>query len=170
MPWRTEDELLGEYVTYRDHYIECNDVIEHNARAFHLHSKEMDAAIENITENGPPEIAWDYIAPTIEENNIQTINEDRVIVRNVDSDEDEQEVNDIDVPIGENDTHDPTSRRNQLSTLFEREARKDKMTNSEYRSSLCSLNTRQCQIAMANHLWCKMYVQKMRKGDIHPGF
>ena len=119
LPWHTEDELLGEYVTYRHHYVECNDVIEHNAHAFHLHSNEMDAAIENITENGPPEIAWDYIAPTIEENNIQMVNEDRVIVRHVDSDEDEEEVNDIDVPIGGNDTHDPNSRRNKLSSLFE---------------------------------------------------
>ena len=44
------------------------------------------------------------------------------------------------------------------------------MTNSEYCTFLCCLNTQQHQIVMANHLWCKMYVQKMRKGEIHPGF
>ena len=119
LPWHTEDELLGDYVTYKDHYLECSDIIEHNAHAFHLHSDKMDAAIENIAENGPPEIAWDYIAPTIEENNIQATKEDRVIVCNVDSDEDEDEVNDLDVPTGPSDTHDATSRKNQLSTLFE---------------------------------------------------
>ena len=117
LPWCTEDELLGEYVTYRDHNLECIDVIEYSACAFHLYSDEIEAAIENIAKNGPPEIAWDYIAPTIEENNIKTINKDRVIVRNVDSDEDEQEVNDLDVPIGVNYTHDASSRSNQLSTL-----------------------------------------------------
>ena len=101
----------------------------------------MDAAIENIAENGPPEIAWDYIAPTIEENNIQAMKEDRVIVCNVDTNEDEDEVNDLDVPTGPSDAHDATSRRNQLSTLFEQEACKDIMTNSEYCTFLCSLNT-----------------------------
>ena len=55
---QTEEELLGDYVTYIDHYFECSDIIERNAHAFHLHSDEMDAAIENIVENGPPEIAW----------------------------------------------------------------------------------------------------------------
>ena len=163
LPWHTEEELLGDYVTYKDHYLECSDIIEHNAHAFHLHSDEMDAAIENIAENGPPEIAWDYIAPTIEENNIHAMKEDRVIVCNVDSDGDEDEVNDLDVPTGPSDTHDATSRKNQLSTLFEQEARKDIMTNSEYRTFLHCLNTQQHQIVMANCLWCKMYVQKNEK-------
>ena len=44
------------------------------------------------------------------------------------------------------------------------------MTNSKYRAFLRCLNTRQHQIVMANQLWCKMYVRKMRKGEIHPGF
>ena len=44
------------------------------------------------------------------------------------------------------------------------------MTNSKYHTFLHCLNTQQLQIVMANCLWCKMYVQKMRKGEIHPGF
>ena len=94
LPWCNEDELLGEYATHRDHYIDVSNVIEHNAQGFHLHSDVMDAAINDIADNGPPEIAWDSIAPTVEENNVNANEDDRVIVHNVDSEDDDNEIND----------------------------------------------------------------------------
>ena len=112
--------------------MQVSDVVEHNALGFYLHNDEMDAAINDVADNGPPEIVWDLIAPTVEENTIDAL-DDCVIVCNEDSEEDEDEIHDLDVMLSGNDNGDQSqSRRNKLSTLFEREACKDIMPNSEY--------------------------------------
>ena len=60
-----------------------SDVVEENAHEFNLHSSEMDAAIDNIAENGPPEMAWQSIMSSTEENNLEAYNEDQVNFRNL---------------------------------------------------------------------------------------
>ena len=80
MPWNSKDELLGEYNTYEDHYNDVKDVVERNAEKYHLHSNELDAAINDIADNSPPEIAWDSIAPTIEQDNVKAVDDDRVTI------------------------------------------------------------------------------------------
>ena len=84
LPWHNEDELLGRYSTYKEHYVEVCHIVEHNAEEFHLHSEEMDST---INDNGPPEMAWDAIAPTIEEGNVQSVDDDQKIICNVDSED-----------------------------------------------------------------------------------
>ena len=56
LPWCNEDELLGRYSTYREHYVEVCHIVEHNAEEFHFHSEEIDSAINDIADNGPPEM------------------------------------------------------------------------------------------------------------------
>ena len=80
MPWNSEDELLGEYNTYEDHYNDVKDVVECNAEKYHLHSNVLDAAINDIADNGPPEIAWDSIAPTTEQDNVEAADDDTVTI------------------------------------------------------------------------------------------
>ena len=60
--------MIGSYASYKDHYVAISDVVEHNA--FFLHSEEMNTAMNNKAENGPPEIVWYTIAPTNEEENM----------------------------------------------------------------------------------------------------
>ena len=55
LPWHNEDELIGSYASYKEHYLDISDIVEHSAHAFFLHSKEIYAALNNIVENGPPE-------------------------------------------------------------------------------------------------------------------
>ena len=52
LPWWSEDDLLGNYLTYKDHYLEVSNIIEHNAANFNLHSDVMDAAVDHIADNG----------------------------------------------------------------------------------------------------------------------
>ena len=40
----------------------------------------LSAAINDIADNGPPEIAWDSIAPTIEQDNVEAANDDTVTI------------------------------------------------------------------------------------------
>ena len=96
----------------------------------------MDNAISHVAENGLPEIAWDAIAPMIEEDNLQTQNDDCVVVHNnVDENgDDNSHINDLDTPA--DDSISSTTHKNKLSVMFSREARKDIMSNSEYRYCL----------------------------------
>ena len=113
------------------------------------------SAINDIADNGPPEMAWDAIAPTIEEGNVQSVDDDQIIICNVDSeDEDNDQVHDLDSDSSHNNDSEKNVRKNKLSTLFEREAQKDIMSNSEYCNHLRNLNDRQCQIVMYIHSWC----------------
>ena len=70
LPWCNEDELIGSYASYRDPNVAISGVVEHNAHAFFLHSEEINTAMKNKAENGLPEIVWDTITPTIEEENV----------------------------------------------------------------------------------------------------
>ena len=63
---------------------------------FFLHSEQIDTAMNNKAENGPPEIVWDTITPMIEEENV--CESDLIIVCNVESeDESDDTINDLDV-------------------------------------------------------------------------
>ena len=65
LPWCNEDELIGSSASYKDHYVAVSDSVDH--KAFSLHSEEINTAMNSIAKNGPPEIVWDTITPTIEE-------------------------------------------------------------------------------------------------------
>ena len=80
MPWNSEDKLLGEYNTNEDLYNDVKEVVKCNAEKYHLHSNELDAAINDIADNSPSEIPWDSIAPTIEQDNVIAVDDDRVTI------------------------------------------------------------------------------------------
>ena len=145
-------------------------MVEHNAQNFHLHNDQLDAAINDIADNGSPKIAWDSIAPTIEQNNNNSTENDIVTIHNIDSDEDNDNTPpDLDGnPPGQHNIND--SRKNKISRLFEREACKDIICNSDYHKHLTNLNDGQCTIVMFNRLWCKTYVCKLREGKVHKGY
>ena len=170
LPWCNEDQLLGGGTTYQDYYEHVQDIVEHNAQNFHLQNDQLDAAINDIADNGPPQIAWDSIAPTIEQNNNNSTENDIVTICNIDSDEDNDNTPpDLDGNSpGQHNIND--SRKNKMSRLFEREACKDIMCNSDYHKHLRNLNDGQCTIVMSNRLWCKTYVHKLREGKVHKGY
>ena len=133
MPWNSEDELLGEYNTCEDHYNDVKNVVESNAEKYHLHSNELDAAINDIADNGPPEIAWDSIAPTVEQHNVKAADDDRVTIRYIDSEYEEDNLE----RVNENQQQENNQinrRRNTIGTLFEREAFKDIISNTDCRN------------------------------------
>ena len=156
--------MIGSYASYKDHYLDVSDVVEHNAHAFFLHSEQIDTTMNNIAENGPPEIVWDTITPMIEEENV--CESDLIIVCNVESeDESDDTINDLDVSSsGGGMPADPTHTRNTLSSLYEHEARKDIMSHSEYGMHMRGLNDGPWAMVMYNRAWCKKSVINLRNG------
>ena len=102
----------------------------------------MESAINDTADNGLPEMAWDAIAPTKEEGNVQSVDDDQIIICNVDSeDDDNDQVHDLDNdPSSGDNGSEKNVRKYELSTLFEQEERKDIMSNSEYCEHLQNLN------------------------------
>ena len=130
----------------------------------------LKGRISHVAENGLPEIAWDAIAPMIEEDNLQTQNADCVVVHNTvdENGDDDSHINDLDTPADDSvssDTH-----KNKLSVMFSREARKDIMSNSEYCYCLRNLNPSQKKIVMFNRKWCKDYIASLRNGGKIPSY
>ena len=58
LPWRNEDELLGGYESYQDHYNEVIRIIEDNAESFNLNSKMIVEALEEYQNNPPKVSEW----------------------------------------------------------------------------------------------------------------
>ena len=170
LPWRTEGELLDGHETYQDHYNKVLELVEQNAKQFHLHNETMDNAISSVAENGLPEMVWDSIAPMAEETNIHGEDDYCVITHNNENEhgDADSDVNDLDAPSDENASSE--THKNKLSMMFSREARKDIMTNSEYRYYLRHLNTAQRKIIMFNRQWCKNYVRCLRYGAKTPKY
>ena len=146
-PWRNEEQLLGTFDTYQQHYMSVCNLVEDNGHEFNLHSNEMDAAIDNLAKNGPPKITWEAIVPTTEEDNLNVQNEDHVNVGNLDSDdEDIDSVNDLDVEeiLNSNENRsDPSEWPTILSMLYSRQARKYIMSSDDYCQHISYLNYRQ---------------------------
>ena len=97
----------------------------------------------------------------IEEDNLQTQNDDCVVVHNnVDENgDDDSHINDLDTPADDGISSNPY--KNKLSVMFSREARTDIMSNSEYCYCLRHLNPSQKQILMFNRKWCKDYIASL---------
>ena len=124
----------------------------------------LDAAIEHVADNGPPESVWDWIAPTIEENNVHDGNDDVLVIWNADNSDDEN-VKDPDSELSlTHSMQDNESRHNRLSMLFAREAWKDIMSNSEYHKNMHTLSDSQCSVIMFNCTWYKWYIKNLWSG------
>ena len=72
MLWRNESsDLLGGYMNFRSHYEDnINDILEIE-RKYTQNATEIDEAIDDLTEHGPPQHAWDQVAPGAAEQQAQ---------------------------------------------------------------------------------------------------
>ena len=72
LPWRDENsDLLGGYMDFRSHYEDKKDGILMKGSTVRMHATEIDEAIDDLTEHGPPHHAWDLVAPGAAEQQAQ---------------------------------------------------------------------------------------------------
>ena len=65
-PWREEvPDLLDD--TYQNSYTEKEQIITPNRERFEHHVEEVNNAIDNLAENGPPDEGWGNLAPQTEQ-------------------------------------------------------------------------------------------------------
>ena len=67
LPWRIEENLCGNYISYEDRYIDQIDQIKATKKMFVHQEDEINSAFEHLQAAGPPQAAWDNIAPGAED-------------------------------------------------------------------------------------------------------
>ena len=64
LPWRNENaDLLGGYPDFRSYYEDkCDDILA-NEQKFSHNATLINDAMDDLTQHGPPQHAWDQVAP-----------------------------------------------------------------------------------------------------------
>ena len=66
-PWRSEDELLGQYESFQQHYEDVEQTVKTNEDRYTFRETGIDQALDDLQEYGPPQHAWDLLAPGAQE-------------------------------------------------------------------------------------------------------
>ena len=62
------------------------------------------------------------------------------------------------------------NKKDKLSMLYAKVAKRQDMNFQEYCKYICTLNTEQRQIVMYNRAWCKSYIHAQRHGQKQEGY
>ena len=155
MPWRQEDNLRKNYRSYADRYHDEIDKIKKVEYLFIHHEEEINDAFQQLQAVGPPEDAWDSLAPGAEES--QQVAQQQGI-----ADERPMAEEDIQAHIDQIVNEQPQSKNDSLSLKYTKEARKELLTTEEYNKYMQHLNEEQKVVIMYHRKWCKEAVVALK--------
>ena len=142
-------DLLGGYETSEEHYFHVQSVVLANERKYtQQHVDEIQ-----LSNSGPPQHAWDQLAPDTEAN--QALNR-------AEGTQSLTEVSDQD--LVDNANLFTTSTTSTIHARYESAANSHEIPPEEYRKLLRGLNTEQKQIVMFHRNWCKQAVVALKQG------
>ena len=111
-----------------------------------------------VSHTGPPQDAWDSIAPGAEEMAAEAEAEGSTEERHVDPEDMEAGLSDI-------VSRPPApSRHDAVVAKYQSESHKDDMSAAAYNECMRTLNTEQRQCVMYHRQWCKSAVHSLRQG------
>ena len=156
LPWRIEEKLQGNYMSYEDRYIDEIEQIKAAEKMFIHQEDEINSAFEHLQAAGPPQAAWDNIAPGAEDKQ-QLAHEEGI------SDERPMAEEDIQHHINQILNDRPPSHNESLNIKYTKEARKKLLTTREYNKCMRQLNTEQKTMVMYHRKWCKETVIALKQ-------
>ena len=156
MPWREEDKFCGNYKSYTDRYHVEIDKIQKIEDLFIHHKEEINDAFQQLQTVGPPEDAWDSLAPGTEESQHATQQEGI-------TDERPMTEEDIQTHIEQIINEQPQSKNDSLSLKYTKEARKVLLTTKKYNKYMQHLNEEQKVVVMYQRKWCKETVIALKQ-------
>ena len=156
MPWRQEDNLRKNYKSYANRYHDEIDKIKKVECLFIHHEEEINDAFQQLQAVGPPEDAWDSLAPGAEES--QQVAQQEGI-----ADERPMAEEDIQAHIDQIVNEQPQSKNDSLSLKYMKEARKELLTTKEYNKYMQHLNEEQKLVIMYHRKWCKEAVVALKQ-------
>ncbi|XP_078578075.1 uncharacterized protein LOC144862999 isoform X1 [Branchiostoma floridae x Branchiostoma japonicum] len=147
-PWRNEDvDLKAHFSSFKEHYDCVKDTVHANEAKFSVHAEAIEEAYDNLQRNGPPEDAWDSIAPNVEFQQAEQQAEGTTIENEL---HEENDRDNIDLA-----PHTKPSGHSELYMRFSTELNTTSLTSSTYRSMMRSLNTAQMEVVRFHRKWCK---------------
>ena len=162
LPWRDEiRDLQKDYQSYSAHYNDVMNELKEQKSKFTVNLALTYHAMEIMDQHGPPEHAWDNVAPENEHNEL------------IDRGEGVEEQR----PMLAEDLHanqalfaGPLSNENrEIMARFDVESNKNLLKPSEYREMMRHLNKEQRQIIMYNRTWCKNAIKAWKNNkNIEP--
>ena len=128
-----------------------------SAEKMFIHQEdEINSAFEHLQAAGPPQAAWDNIAPGAEDEQ-QLAHEEGI------SDECPMAEEDIQHHINQILNDRPLSHNESLNIKYTKEARKELLTTHEYNKCMWQLNTEQKTMVMYHRKWCKETVIALKQ-------
>ena len=148
MPWRNEEEIIGNYTSMEDRYTEECTAVQQNEQQYTYNEGELNEAYQQLEENGPPENAWEAMAPNMAAQVNDEENEGSTEERHIDD-------NDLQAQLTLPQRQSAAADQSNRSLLFTKEKNKTLMSTSEYNASMRSLNKKQRDIINYHRQWCK---------------
>ena len=163
MPWRMEErDLLKDYPNYSSHYNAVKDELLEQESTFSRNLELTYRALDQMEKQGPPQHAWDNVAPEIVHQ--EMIDEAEGIVI-------ERPMANADLKANEMMILGSQAQENMgLLSRFDLEVNKAQMTSSKYRELMRGLNKKQRQIVMYNRGWCKNAIQAWKENKHIPPY
>ena len=159
LPWRTESELLQNHTSYIDRYHSEIDRIKVIENMFIHQEEDINSTFEHLQDAGPPQAAWDNLAPSAEE--AQKLAQDEGV-----SDECPMAEEDIQAHINQIVKEVPQSQNELLSLKYTKEARKELLSTQEYNKCMQQLNKEQKMMVMYHRKWCKETVLALKQNKL----
>ena len=156
LPWRTGEKLRGNDISYEDRYNDEIEQIKATEKMFIHHEDEINNAFEHLQAAGPPQAAWDNIAPGADEAE-EMAHQEGI------SDERPMAEEDIQHHINQIVNDRPQSHNESLNTKYTKEARKELLSSCEYNKCMRQLNTEQKTMVMYHRKWCKETVIALKQ-------
>ena len=113
-------------------------------------------------ENSIPQCAWEMVAPNIGQDDTITHLQGSSTLQN----EQKEKEDTIDTVCDDN----TRNKRDTLSMLYAKAAKRQDMNFQDYCKYVCTLNKDQHHIVMYNTAWCKSYINALRHGEKQEGY
>ena len=163
-PWRDESlDLKGDAPTFEGKYYQVKNVVDANEAMFCVNGNEVDEAYDNLQQNGPPDDAWDVIAPNIGFEQAEQVCEGFVEERQL---PEEDIVENIDIVSNHVQNH-PQS---DVLARFSEEMDKALMSPAEYAQMVRCLNSKQRQFLNFHKNWCDQTISALNNGQPLPQY
>ena len=156
LPWRREEKLRANYMSYKHRYNDEINQIKATEKMFIHQEDEINSAFEHLQVAGPPQAAWDNIAPGAEEAQEMAHQEGISNERPMAEEDIQHHINQI-----VNDR--PQSHNESLNTKYTKEARKELLGPREYNKCMRQLNSEKKTMVMYHRNWCKETVIALKQ-------
>ncbi len=134
LPWRNEEQLIEGYSSYEEHYVQVQHTVIANAEPFNRNLEEIEEAQAAYEQHGPPESAWDLVAPSAQDEIGQAIAEGI---------SHERTVEDEDIQAHERLMTGRDKSGDNFIGKYTKESKRDIMKADEYQKLVYSLNAGQ---------------------------